>query len=512
MAKDSSPIVPAPDDPGDVGAVPDVDDLLAEVTAEGYLTGLNPAWETTLGFSLEELMGRPYIEFVHPEDRDATLAETVKIGGADGTNVEIENRYATRDGGWRWLSWRVRTRDGVRYSVARDVTQRVREDQHCRLLASIVEGAGDAIFSKTLDGVITSWNQGAEDLYGYSAREAVGRRLGDLFVPGGDRHESDEIVAHLLRGEGVRQQHALCHRKDGSDLSVAVTASLLRDIDGDVTGVAVVSRQIIEPDVGSIAAEFDTLTWIQRIREAIDDDRITFYAQPIVSLRGRSRSYELLCRMVARDGTVIPPGRFLPIAESYGLIEELDRLAIRQAAVLIGQGHAVNVNLSSVTLTCPRTIEFISEQLKVNRADPAKLTVELTETALTKDMTAAKRFTDALAALPARLSLDDFGTGFGSFTYLKKLKVAQLKIDVEFVRDLTSSPASEHVITAVVALAEGFGIETVAEGVETAEIEALLERHGVDAVQGHHVARPAPLADALGTPIASGAPADERAE
>jgi EAL domain-containing protein (putative c-di-GMP-specific phosphodiesterase class I) len=115
-------------------------------------------------------------------------------------------------------------------------------------------------------------------------------------------------------------------------------------------------------------------------------------------------------------------------------------------------------------------------------------------------MAAAKRFTDALALLPARLSLDDFGTGFGSFTYLKKLKVAQLKIDVEFVRDLTSSVASQHVVRAVVSLAEGFGLETVAEGVEDEQAFALLNEYGVTHAQGYFLARPAPIAEVLGAP------------
>jgi EAL domain-containing protein (putative c-di-GMP-specific phosphodiesterase class I) len=115
-----------------------------------------------------------------------------------------------------------------------------------------------------------------------------------------------------------------------------------------------------------------------------------------------------------------------------------------------------------------------------------------------KDIAAAQRFASAVAALGCRLALDDFGTGFGGFTYLKKLRIDRLKIDVEFVRDLHSSSASQHVVKAVVSLAKGFGLDTVAEGVEDAESFALLEGYGVTHAQGYFIATPAPIAQVLG--------------
>lgn len=91
------------------------------------------------------------------------------------------------------------------------------------------------------------------------------------------------------------------------------------------------------------------------------------------------------------------------------------------------------------------------------------------------------------------VALDDFGTGFGSFTYLKNLPIQYLKIDIEFVRELTSSPANRHVVEAIVGLARGFGQQTIAEGVEDAETLQLLREYGVDFAQGYHVGRPAPV-------------------
>ena len=118
---------------------------------------------------------------------------------------------------------------------------------------------------------------------------------------------------------------------------------------------------------------------------------------------------------------------------------------------------------------------------------------EITETAILEDEAAAERFADRLRNLGCKLALDDFGTGYGGFTYLKQLPVDYLKIDIEFVRDLATNPASRHVVEAVVGLARGFGLKTVGEGVEDPEAYSLLRELGVDYAQGYHIARPAPL-------------------
>jgi PAS domain S-box-containing protein len=178
------------------------------------------------------------------------------------------------DGGWCWLSWDVATLEGQLYFVARNVTAQIAADQRRRLLDNLVEGIDDAILAKTTDGVVTSWDQAAEWLYGFTADEAIGRSMVDL------------IVARLLAGEGVRQYTTQRLRKDGTALTVSLTASLLRDDDHNVLGVAVVSRDTSEvsDDDAGLHSEIDTLAWVGRIRDAIDEGRIVFHAQPIMGL------------------------------------------------------------------------------------------------------------------------------------------------------------------------------------------------------------------------------------
>jgi PAS domain S-box-containing protein len=473
-------------------------DLLGSASVDGYLTSLNPAWERTLGFSREALMGQPFIEFIHPADRAATLAELEGLS-AGAETAGFENRFARKQGGWCWLSWQAARRAGELYFVGHDVTAQVAAAQRRHMLTNLVEGIDDAILTKTTDMVITSWNLAAEWMYGFTADEAIGRSMLDLIVPQDRAHEPETIVRRLLEGEGVRQYTTQRQRKDGTMLAVSLTASLLRDDEHKVLGVAVVSRDISELSLEDthVRDEIDTLAWVGRIRDAIDEDRIVFHAQPIVSLRGEPTSYELLCRLTGRDGELVSPARFLPVAENYGLIVELDLLAVNEAAAQITAGHEVSINLSTATVGRRHIVDVIAERLLDAGADPSKLTLEITETALMKDIVAAQRFAAAVADLGCRLALDDFGTGFGGFTYLKKLQIDRLKIDVEFVRDLPVSSASQHVVKAVVSLAKAFSLDTVAEGVEDEQTLALLEEMGVSHVQGYHLARPAPTSDVL---------------
>jgi EAL domain-containing protein (putative c-di-GMP-specific phosphodiesterase class I) len=198
--------------------------------------------------------------------------------------------------------------------------------------------------------------------------------------------------------------------------------------------------------------------------------------------------------MIGRDGELIQPGSFLPIAERYGLIGEIDRWVIAQAIALAADsGGIVEANISAASIGTVDLLPFIEHQLKETGADPADLVFEITETALMHDIVAGEAFAQGLADLGCGLALDDFGTGFGSFTYLKRLPISYLKIDMEFVRDLVTNPANQHVVRAIVSLAQAFGLQTIAEGVEDEETLQLLADEGVDYAQGFHLGRPAPL-------------------
>jgi EAL domain-containing protein (putative c-di-GMP-specific phosphodiesterase class I) len=179
-----------------------------------------------------------------------------------------------------------------------------------------------------------------------------------------------------------------------------------------------------------------------------------------------------------------------------GLIGQIDRWVIRRAIEIAAASGPVDLNLSAHTIGDPTVLGDIERALKRTGLDPRKLVFEIAETALIANAAAASEFAQRLHALGCKLALDDFGTGYGGFTYLKQFPLDLLKIDIEFVRDLPTNPASEHVIAAVVSLARSFGLQTVAEGVEDAQTLDLLRELGVDSAQGYHIARPGLIEDA----------------
>lgn len=237
------------------------------------------------------------------------------------------------------------------------------------------------------------------------------------------------------------------------------------------------------------------LTWADRIREALDQKRIVVYAQPIFDLRKECVAREeLLVRMLDESGDVIPPSSFLPTAERLGLITEIDRLVLAKAIELAGRSQPIAINVSGASLCDPRLIEDVRVAI-ADGLNPGWLDFEITETAAISNMEKARTFARTVTEMGCGLGLDDFGTGFSSFSYLKELPVQHLKIDIEFIRELPSSPTDQRLVGALVQFAKAFGLETVAEGIEDSETLALVRAFEVDYAQGFHIGEPALVDD-----------------
>ncbi|HEX3041243.1 MAG TPA: bifunctional diguanylate cyclase/phosphodiesterase [Solirubrobacterales bacterium] len=233
------------------------------------------------------------------------------------------------------------------------------------------------------------------------------------------------------------------------------------------------------------------LTWADRIREAIDHQRIVVYAQPIFDLRRECVAREeLLVRMLDDNEDVIPPSSFLPTAERLGMITEIDRLVLSKAIELAGRSQPIAVNVSGASLSDPRLIADVRAAI-ADGLNPAWLDFEITETAAISNMEDARAFGVAVTEMGCGLGLDDFGTGFSSFSYLKELPIQHLKIDVEFIRELPSSPTDQRLVQALVQFAKAFGQETVAEGIESTETLSMVRAFEIDYAQGFYVGKPA---------------------
>jgi EAL domain-containing protein (putative c-di-GMP-specific phosphodiesterase class I) len=219
--------------------------------------------------------------------------------------------------------------------------------------------------------------------------------------------------------------------------------------------------------------------------------------QPIVLLRdGRVSHYEALVRLADEPhGRLVAPASFLPAAERYGLVREIDRLVLATVASRLAEnrtkeGPTVAINVSALSATDERMLTHVERALVRRGVDPSRLIVEVTETAAISDMTRASAFCAGVQALGCAVALDDFGSGFGSFQYLKHLPFDFLKIDGDFIRGLPASPTDQLVVKALVDVVRGMGRQTIAEFVADAATLTILRDYGVDYAQGYEVGRP----------------------
>jgi EAL domain-containing protein (putative c-di-GMP-specific phosphodiesterase class I) len=209
--------------------------------------------------------------------------------------------------------------------------------------------------------------------------------------------------------------------------------------------------------------------------------------------------YEMLLRMVGEDGELIAPSAFLPVAERFDLIAGIDRWVVRRAIGLLAQAHAdgcastLSVNVSAKSLADTGLLNHIEELLQDHRVAPENLMFEVTETAVIANMQSARHFATRLRELGCRVALDDFGSGFGSFLYLKHLPFDLLKIDGEFVTNCLLSRTDRLLIEAVVTIARGLDKLTVAEFTPNQQTLDFLQRSGVDFSQGYFTGRPVPV-------------------
>ncbi len=235
-----------------------------------------------------------------------------------------------------------------------------------------------------------------------------------------------------------------------------------------------------------------------RIRTALAGSRFVPVYQPIAEVAtGRVVSAETLVRLREDDGTLIRPDQFLDAAERFGFVTAIDRVVI--AAVFdalvasrkrISPDLEVSVNLSGLDFEDDALVAEISRLARLKGIRPSRITFEITETAALRDLGRVQDFTNALTSEGFRFALDDFGVGFSSFRYLRDLPMSTLKFDQSYVRDLPHKMENRVFVRGIAEICRGFGVKTVAEGVETPEILEILRELGVDRAQGYHVGHP----------------------
>ena len=240
------------------------------------------------------------------------------------------------------------------------------------------------------------------------------------------------------------------------------------------------------------------ISWGRRIKEALEENRLCLYAQPIQSIhaaRGDSLHAELLLRMTGTDGEVIGAGDFIPAAERYGLMSVIDRWVVKTAfeALAAAPDHPRTeyaINLSGASIGDERFLRFLREQFARTGVAPSSICFEITETAAVANLVLATRFIHDLKRLGCKFALDDFGAGMSSFAYLRQLPVDYLKIDGSFVKDMACDSVNHDMVAAINDIGHSMGRKTIAEYVENEAILTKLREVGVDFAQGYYIGKP----------------------
>lgn len=283
-------------------------DLFCIAGFDGYFKRLNPAWEKTLGFTAEEMTKRPYLDFVHPDDRSATLAEAEKIVAGIPT-LTFENRYVAKDGSTKWFLWSatpVKER-GLTYAAARDVTERKRIEEQLRAQASLLDIAHDSIIVRDLAGAISFWNQGAEATYGWNRDRAAGQ-VSHVLLQTRFPQPLEEIDATLLR-KGLWEGELNHARSDGSRIVVLSRWVLQRDELGRPTKVLetnndITQRKQAEEKMRSLNLELEGRT---RELEATNKELEAFTYSVSHDLRAPLRHIDGFSKLLVEDfGAQLP--------------------------------------------------------------------------------------------------------------------------------------------------------------------------------------------------------------
>jgi diguanylate cyclase (GGDEF)-like protein/PAS domain S-box-containing protein len=531
----------------------------------------NETFARLVGREPGELDGIVFAELTHPDDLHDAAEAFARLDRKQ--TIEIEQRYLHRDGHAipvlvsatpildetdgdplycvsqvLDLSERKRFESQLRHVADHDALTGLYNRQRFESeLARIVDESRRytrrfALLAVDLDGF-----KQVNDHFGHPAGDELVTRIGGLLRQsvrdsdiiarvGGDEfaiilHEAGETESITVAEkvlDAIRRGGLVQHNKQQARITSSIGITTL-DGNGQLTG----EELIVEADIAMYDAKsegrdryaiFDRAknqcgaasnrnSWLQRLRNAIDNNLFVLHAQPIVGICANGElCYELLLRMLDEHGELIFPAEFIGNAERFDLIGSIDRWVVQQAVTLLhdhtaaGRHVSLAVNLSGKTMNDPNLAEDLAAMLAEHPIPDGRLIVEVTETAAIVNIERARDLAVQLRKLGCRFALDDFGAGFASFYYLKHLGFDYLKIDGEFITKLTDNKTDQLIVKALVDIAHGLGTKTVAEFVGDDATLQLLQELGIDYGQGYHLGRPGLISEHLpeltATPIA----------
>jgi diguanylate cyclase (GGDEF)-like protein/PAS domain S-box-containing protein len=530
----------------------------------GQWVTVNPALARLLGYEQEALLSHRISEILHPQELDVTRERLTALvtGRAERITAECQMVHAEGHLVWTLVTVAAVPDEAGRpaYGIGQivDITERKRFEGQLQYLADHDALTGlfnrrrfEEELDRALAGAERYRHRGAIlvlDLDGFKhVNDTLGHPVGDELIARlagtlRDELRESDVIARL----GGDEFGVILPQASDSEAS-AVATKLLRAVErdgivADSSGHARVTASVglatfdgadglsaeellVEADIAMYDAKesgrnraatadrgdagpgrhVSRLSWLERIRSAVAEDRFELHAQPIVAIGDADEppTFELLIRMRSDGGELIPPATFLPIAERFDLIGDIDRWVVGRAVELVRREHeaghpvTLSVNLSGRTMGDADFAGWLEALLTATPVPARRLVIEITETAAIVNLDRARTLATTLRRHGCLLALDDFGAGFASFSYLKHLRFDVLKIGGELVRGLHENPTDRLVVEAVVAIARGVGTPSLAELVADGDTLEAVRALGVDYAQGFHLGRPLPVEEAL---------------
>lgn len=528
-------------------------DLVFSLSPTGHWTYLNNAVSSIYGLEQSAMLGCHFNEFQAPESKERDEAAFARLLAGKEV-VQYETIHQDHNGNRRYISFNARPifdNKGALIQIsgtARDITEQKRFEQELTYQAQHDTLTGlynRSYFQSELERLIPRIaRSGAEcallyldldqfkyvnDTLGHAAGDRLLKectevlrkniREGDLLA----RFGGDEFTILLYQidhdhalpvAENIRQMFEHYQFND-SGKTINVTCSI---------GVAMINTDTESAETALSHADLacnmsksqgrncvheyndedsaqnsmaQDMGWVVLVKDALQRDRFEVLYQPIFTVSSQQiYGYEVLLRLPTEDGPSIKPGGFIPAAERFGLIQHIDRWAVSHSMEYLAQLHNENIptqfsiNLSGRAVDDQELLKTIKSILKNTGLNPASLLFEITETAAIANLRAARKFIGQLKDMGCRMALDDFGSGFCSFTYLKNLPVDSLKIDGSFVQGLANAKVDQAMVQSMNQVAHALGKTTIAEFVENQETMRLLREYGVDYAQGHFLGKP----------------------
>jgi diguanylate cyclase (GGDEF)-like protein/PAS domain S-box-containing protein len=527
--------------------------IIVTLDSNRKITSFNAYAERLTGYLEQQLINTP-IQNLFPEQQWSSVEkELIKLQSTPGAVSQQETEFIHNDGSIRIISWLHSRLDhpseaSTVLSVGLDITEKKRSERQLLWLAehdvltglnnrrkfnlefeNILELAGRFNHQGSLLFLDLDQFKDLNDSCGHKAGDLVLQQVADVLNSfarntdviarlGGDEFamilpETDANGAITVAQKITEQIAKLnvsfnkVHYKVTTSIGIIQFPQVNLSIDELMSNADLAMYQakangrntwhMFSLDDQTRSQLESRLFWKQKIENALEHNRFIFHYQPIFDIQKQTIAhYEVLIRMKDEDGTLHLPGTFIQVAEQTGLIHNIDHFVLQQGIYKQAEldkrnlNISLSLNLSGHAVDDPFLLPLLKRLLKESHANPENIIFELTETAAVADILQAKEFMQQMNALGCRFSLDDFGTGFASFHYMRELPVDIVKIDGAFISNLTENTDDQLFVKALVDVAKGMGKKTIAEFVEKEETLALLKELGVDYAQGYYIGKP----------------------